>query len=345
MTVGNFAYFTSLEDRNMQNAQENVTMTKTEEVTLEISKVAQQATAEDKMLYNSIHSKATSGEETAEVVTLTPPVAAMIFMETNKHNRDWRVTRSESLARQMENGEWKLNGQGLQFYKDGKLADGQHRTAAIALSGVTVKTSIFYGMEKESIVTIDCGTRRNAADALQLDGIDNAKEMEQIVKSVNAYEVRAKVDGVAKLESVAEVYSEVRRETELLEKAIDIGHRSSKGITSPVLSEREAAKIAYLFIRNGWDQEETAHRLAFFQAGQDDSESSPMFRVAGIISKSKDAKRTQDRVNANAMMGLVIEAFRLTEQGVKAVQPSKFKKIKEGKELPNPHHVVIGAVE
>jgi hypothetical protein len=309
---------------------------KTDEAIAAITLVASTATEKDRALLQTMLSKASVPG--AEVITLTPQLGALIFLESNKRNRDWRLARSESLARQMLNGEWCLNGQGIQFYKDGLLADGQHRTAAAALAGVSVPISVFYGMETNAIVTIDCGTKRNAADAMHLDGVENPRLIEAIVKTANQYELKAKVAGVTRLESNSEILKACQDDMTRVEKAIQIGQLSVKGISNPTLTEVEAAKTAYIFIKNGWDKDKVSERLAFFQAGQDENESSPMFRVATAINKAKATKSTAERLAAMSQIGLIVKAFQLTEEGAKAVQPTLFKNIKIGKEVPDPTH-------
>lgn len=310
---------------------------KTDEAVAAIALVASTATEQDHAQFKSMLNKASTPG--AEVITLTPQLGALIFLESNKRNRDWRVARSESLARQMRNGEWCLNGQGIQFYKDGLLADGQHRTAAVAMAGLSVPISVFYGMETNAIVTIDCGTKRNAADALHLDGVENPRLIEALIRTANQYELKAKVASVKRLESNSEILKACQEDMARIKEAILIGQMSVKGISNPTLTEAEAAKTAYIFIKNGWNKEQIAQRLAFFQAGQDENESSPLFRVATAINKAKATKSTTERLAAMSQIGLIVKAFQLTEEGAKVVQPTLFKNIKLGKEVPDPTHI------
>jgi hypothetical protein len=301
-----------------------------------IEAVAKSATQDDRAAFDQM--KAKSHTVGTEIIQMTPGLAALIFTETNSRNRDWRAGRSEQLAEQMKRGEWMLNGQGLQFYPDFRLADGQHRTSACALSGVTIDVSVFYGLRKEAIPTVDGGTRRNAADAMKLDGVNDAGLIEQLVKAANAYEIKAKVEGVRKLVSTIEILNECTRDVERVRRAIAMGELSTKGVSSPCLNAKEAAKIAYVLIKNGWDERTVSERLAFFQVGQDESESSPLFQVSKIINKAKASKSHADRVASNSMIGLMIKAFQLSEEGVRAVQSSKLTPIRIGKEIPNPRH-------
>lgn len=316
------------------NTQENEVVSKTDEIVGKITQIAAIATQQDREKFSAMQAK--SATPSAEVAEITPGLAALIFKESNKRNRDWKYTVSESLARQMQNGEWRLNGQGLQFYKDGKLADGQHRSAAIALSGVTVPISVFYGMERDAIVTIDCGKKRSAADAMHMDGVSESKLIEQLVKTANAYEIKSKVEGVKRLESNSEILEACSADMKRVKRAIEIGTLSVKGISNPTLSTAEAAKVAYVFIKNGWNEDRVTQQLAFFQTGQDENESSPMFKVATAINRAKARKNAGERLAAMSQIGLIVKAFQLTEEGVKAVQSKVLAEIQAGKVLPNP---------
>jgi hypothetical protein len=322
---------------NIDN-QEVQAVSKTNALVEAITLIANNASSQDKETYASMIGRSSEG---TEIIDLSPGLAALIFIESNKRNRDWKPAKTESYKRQIEGGQWKLNQQGLAFYKDGKLADGQHRSSACALSGKTIRTTVFYGLDKEAVATIDCGSKRNASDTLSLDGIENSKLIEAIVRTANQYEIKAKVDGVKKLESNLEVLSVCQSDMDLIQKSIAIGNGSIRGVSQPTLSTSEAAKVTYLFIKNGWDEKEVSDRLALFQLGQDESEASPMFRVATKINQARLKKTSTDRLAAMSQIGLVIHAFKLTHKGIKAIQPSSLQKVATGKETPDPRPEVL----
>ena len=310
-----------------------------DDVKAQIEQITVAASAAETAEYDRIVKLAHTGSPASEVLTLAPAVAGLIFLESNKVNRDWRAARSQSLARQMLAGEWVLHGQGLQFYQDGSLADGQHRTAACALSGVSIPISVFYGLNRKAIVNVDAGVRRSAADALQLDGVQHTKEMQALVIAANTYEMKAKVPDAVKLESTQQVYDYMSRNRDQLARAIEIGARSGRGIVSPILTSSEASKVAYLLAKNGWDEDLVAAQLAFFQAGQDESDSSPMYKVATAISTAK-ARKSGRTLTAGQMIALVVQAFRLTEKGVRAIQNRTLEEVKTGKVVPDPRYTI-----
>jgi hypothetical protein len=76
-----------------------------------------------------------------EIIDITPEIAKN-WMANNKNNRSLSSGVAEKYARDMLAGNWTLTHQGIAFYEDMTVADGQHRLNAIILSGVTIKLSV-----------------------------------------------------------------------------------------------------------------------------------------------------------------------------------------------------------
>lgn len=105
----------------------------------------------------------------SNVIDLTPDVASNI-LSMNNNNRPLSKATVAKYVSAMKRGEWALNGQPIIIFSDGTLGDGQHRCAAVVKSGISIKTAIVYGIDKESFPTIDGGKPRNNADALAIRG-------------------------------------------------------------------------------------------------------------------------------------------------------------------------------
>lgn len=117
------------------------------------------------------------------LTTVTPEYAQMVLDTKNTNNRNLNEKIVSMFAREMTEGRWGATHQGIAFYKDGSLADGQHRLAAIALSGCTVNIMVTHGVERESSMYMDTGRARSIGDVIKLSGqadwIDN-----QIIQTV-----------------------------------------------------------------------------------------------------------------------------------------------------------------
>ncbi len=106
-----------------------------------------------------------SEEFRQEVVDITPEMAAE-FLRLNSNNRKAREYVVRQYAQLMSEGRWSLSHQGIAFYKDGSLADGQHRLLAVVRSGTTVRMLVSYGVERTSY--IDVGLKRTGADCMRI---------------------------------------------------------------------------------------------------------------------------------------------------------------------------------
>ena len=95
------------------------------------------------------------------------PAKAREYMKLNINNpRGGTMSRSviKSYAEDMKAGLWQLNGEPIVFDEDGFLKDGQHRLAAILMSGVTIRTVVIRGVAADvDIYNWDYG--RNVAQA------------------------------------------------------------------------------------------------------------------------------------------------------------------------------------
>jgi hypothetical protein len=103
-------------------------------------------------------------------MNITPAMAAK-WLANGAKNRNLCQAYAKRLAQGMIAGEWKINGEAIKFDKQGRLIDGQHRLAAIVLSGLTIASMVHTGLADDSFDTIDCGRRRTVADLLARDGV------------------------------------------------------------------------------------------------------------------------------------------------------------------------------
>lgn len=93
------------------------------------------------------------------------PAKAKEYMKLNIHNpRHSNMSRSviKKYADLMKAGLWELNGEAIEFDEDGFLKNGQHRLAAIIMSGVTVRIAVIRGISND-VTIYDGGFIRTVA--------------------------------------------------------------------------------------------------------------------------------------------------------------------------------------
>lgn len=101
---------------------------------------------------------------------VTPEIAAE-WLKLNGNNRRVDGRRVAFLAQQILDGNWALTHQGIAFWDDGTLADGQHRLMAIVKSGVAVKMLVTRGIAKPAIHAIDIVRPRSTQNVLHFLGM------------------------------------------------------------------------------------------------------------------------------------------------------------------------------
>lgn len=309
-----------------------------DEVRAKIIAAAEKATAEEKAQVADIVAQAKKGKFATAVYLIRPAVAAILFLEHNPHNRDWRADGPRSCleyARRMETGQWRRNNATIGFYVDGQLEDGQHRLSGAAVGGYTMEVAVIFGIERDAIVTVDDGLNRHAADAAKLDGIENAKAKQTIVKLHAAYLAKAG-DKSAALRSEAETAASIKANNELLDEAIEIGNGSLKNVVDPVLKAASAQTLAYLMLRGAWPAQRVREKLALFQTGvSSDGEKTPYFVAAEVIKGARKKSEARDRLSTIKELGVTMHVMIAAEKNIKAIGAGSLKAAVK-KEVPSP---------
>lgn len=264
--------------------------------------------------------------------TITPEMAAILFIDHNGNNRGYSIAKIDTYKDAMSRGEWRLNHQGMAFYSDGIIADGQHRCGAIALSGATVEMSIFRDFQKESINTIDQGKARTAGDALQMKGILDPQWKAAISKDVEEY-IHKLENGVKCKHSVQQQEVLVIKNDALLSDCIEVGRSvTDTGAPSPI-TPKEAALFAYMLVRGGWSIGKVAEHLSITISGVAPYAQAPSLSLAKLFERSKVSANRGHHLNKDAKMALVCKSIALQHQAQSVAQLKYAKK----ESLPSNH--------
>ena len=105
-----------------------------------------------------------------EIVIVTPKQAKSWLEGNNQNNRTLRIDAARKFARDMKAGNWNLTHQGIAFYDDGTIADGQHRLMGVVLAEKPVKFLITKNLPKSSGAAIDQNVPRQAYDSILIAG-------------------------------------------------------------------------------------------------------------------------------------------------------------------------------
>jgi hypothetical protein len=264
-------------------------------------------------------------------VELTPVLAALAFRR-NRRNRDFSLTKAQAFAAVMSRGLWRFNHQGIAFYKDGELFDGQHRCAAVVISAARITVLSTPNMEREAILTVDMSSPRNAGQALQMEKITFAKEKTVLANRVMVYERQCET-GKSTRFSAIEISEFVHKNERVLQDAIDIGEGSVEQLSDPPWRAIDAATCAALALRGGYPEETVTRFIKAVQQGTGESDSDATLVLHRRLAKAQEAKRTKDKLSALARDALGIRMLNNWQKGMKSVR-SEWKLGKEP--LPSP---------
>lgn len=119
---------------------------------------------------------------TTNIENVTPDIAFRWLTEHNTWNRDISQIRVDGYVREMTEGRWRFNGEGIQFDWNGVLLNGQHRLSAIVESETTQTFLIVRGLDPQTQITMDQGTRRAPDDQLKIAHIDANKTVAAAIR-------------------------------------------------------------------------------------------------------------------------------------------------------------------
>lgn len=261
----------------------------------QIEQIAKRATSEERSIYDDLNKRARAGKEECEIYDLSPTVCALIFTNNNAHNRDWRVEGAKSAReyeRRMKLGQWRFNNQGIGFYKDGQLEDGQHRISGAALANFTLRTVVTFGIDRSSISTVDDGLGRHGADASMLDGINDPTTKEHMVRMITSRYLKMQRT-TTKPRSNEEFRAFIEQHNAMLSQAIELGseaHVVVSKITSPLLKPLVAYVLTYELLDAGLSPSVVSQKVKLILEGRspDGSENSPFWAVGAMIKQARD---------------------------------------------------------
>lgn len=293
--------------------------------------LASNATPEEQATARQIVDKS----DICTVESLTPVVAAILFLELNKHNRDFSLSKAHAYAHQMRLGYWRLIHQGLAFYPDRKLADGQHRIAAVVLSGSTQRFTVFRNFERDALEAIDTAKRRTAGEAFGITGLiskDDSKIAGSIVETVMKYEAM-RLEAKSIQPSIYEQKDWAMKYLSQLKTALALINRVVKG--DPVLTKPEVGSIALAMILGGYAEDVAETYLNDVLQSVGRYPDSPAVDLHRQFLKSKERSAAKGKLNkdeklALAFKGAALYADRLATGGL------RWKKGKEPLPAPVP---------
>ncbi len=199
------------------------------------------------------------------------------------------------------------------FYRDGKVADGQHRAAAVAISGTTQKFVMFPSFPDGNVDAIEVGKPRSAGDAVKLLGFEDHKLKAIVSNAVMRYE--HEVENGRKLNpTVIEVEKFVEKNDEIIGQAIKMARQMEK-CAEPCLTLKKCASAILLLVRGDYPMNVAGAFVGAVQLGIADREGEPAAILSRKFLKAKHSERRVNRINQREMLAMICKGASLHVQG------------------------------
>lgn len=118
---------------------------------------------------------------------LHPDAAQLLLTKHNARNRGVKRHQKDFLKKQVEHGRFAYNGETIVIGDDRQVMNGQHRLTACVMAGLSIEVLMVFGVPSEHFVTIDQGSRRNAADVLTIEGHKNTTCLAGCLRQIDNY--------------------------------------------------------------------------------------------------------------------------------------------------------------
>jgi hypothetical protein len=313
-------------------------VTPAQETDARLTAAYEAATDEDRQRVNDLVRRAVGAPPGADLATITPGMAAILFHDHNHQNRDWQYAKSLEYEAQLQSNNWDFTNATLGFADNGQLIDGQHRLAALALSGRTIVFVIVLGLDIKIVEVIDTGMRRVAASAVHIlrhKDMADATIKTDIVRKADIFIAKATQKAPVLANNTRKIGQAVQDNESRIEEAIGIGLEATVNIAKPTLKLRQAQVLAYVLLSCDWPKAVVLDDLTRFQTGQEVGEHTPFFVAAKIL--ERETRGTAPALNA--VLAVAVKAFQLHQAGIKAIKSAPLRDVMKLKNYPSPVYV------
>ena len=256
-----------------------------ERVEAEIATLVAQATEADKKRAEELAKPTFFGTNE----TITPMVAALI-MARNSHNRRISNAQVDIIIGILMRGEWKRTHQGVAFYIDGTLMDGQHRLIASILAKMHLDPiMVSGGYAKEDNDAIDAGVKRTASDAAALAGVKEAAIKCGIIEGWMKYKHQLEYGAKMSFTNHQIKVKAVDFDKELTE-ALSLADLVLKDCAIAPMNRKEVAARIFEMINAGWSSVYAQVLLTLVNQGTADYDGAPTVFLSEAYQKDKDDK-------------------------------------------------------
>ena len=253
-----------------------------------------------------------------EQTLVTPGIARRWLDRNHEDNRKKKDSKVPAYARDMAAGLWRLTGESIKFDTNGALIDGQNRLLAVILSKTATLFDVAYDVPVESMLVLDTGASRTAADVLRISVAREIMRAAAIVRWALLWDAKVYMGGSG---GYRPTHSEVNNRFLAAPPAFDAAAQRATDCQRMGLGTGAPAGLAhYLFSRI--DGERAKQFFDQYVSGAISTpEKSPILVLRNRIIKSRIERTTRAE-----QLALFVRAWNLWQDGT----PTTFLIISKG---------------
>ena len=254
-------------------------------------------------------------------IKLSSTVAAVLYTEHNRVNRNFTISKALEFCEIIQRGDFKRHHQGIAYYPDGTGADGQHRLAACAISGLPIEVMVSNDFNKEAIDAIDRSKSRTLGEALTMLGIPDANITATTAKIVFAYTYERDHKTKPFLDDT-KIERWVQNHRDMLKMSVEIGRNSIHNISQPAMSQALATQYALLMLLGGWSRDRVVGFIASVQQGVATYPEAPTVELSRKLVKAVYAEKKKDQLSTREKLALGLKAANLWDRSMSVARLS-----------------------
>lgn len=242
----------------------------------------------------------------ASIVYVDAPTAQR-WLSKNSRNRNLNPSVVRRYAADMSAGRWPLTGEPVKFDAQGNLLDGQHRLAAIVAADVTLPIFVVRGLDESSQAFMDTGRKRTVQDQLSMSGHRNPAILAAAGRLALRWETN-RLNTARNEASDAEVRQFIRDNPPLIACADLAGSLVGRLDMPPSV----VATAAFGLSKANGDLGRVAGWFADLADMRTSGAGDPK---AALLHRFSSARRSRERISAEAALSLVVRAWNAEVQG------------------------------
>ena len=237
----------------------------------------------------------------SRVETITPVIASKL-LERNTHNRRLNENYVLSLAQDILDDRYQLNGEAIVIASDGTVHNGQHRLHAVILAGKPIESIVVRGVDPATFESVDSGMGRTGGHVLGIEGRPCANTFAATANLLYAY-LNDKLQAAGRARRLRHTQLlDFLKDHPRLEESVKVGVQLQR-----VMSSSVAGMMHYIYA--AIDREAADNFFQEVLTGENLRKSQPTYQLRARMLENRASKAKLDYLSVLALTIKAINAY------------------------------------